>query len=45
MKRSYEKNVASRLMSSDLLWTYFGLRLEYIWSASECVWMTSDDLG
>ncbi len=24
---------------------YFDISLEYIWSASECLWMTSDDIG
>jgi len=45
MKITYDKYVVSTLVSFDLLWTYFGVLLEYIWSASECVWMTSDDIG
>ncbi len=45
MKGSYEKNVASPLMSLDVLWTYFGVSLEYVWSAFGCLWMTLDNFG
>jgi len=45
MKGTYDKYVVSTLVSSDVLWTYFGVSLEYLWSASECVWMTSDNIG
>ena len=45
MKGTYEKNMASTLVSLDALWTYFGVSLECFWSASECVWMSLDDLG
>jgi hypothetical protein len=51
MKRTYEKNVASTLVSSDILWStleYFGV----LWSifgvllnAFGCLWMTLDDFG
>ena len=48
MKRTYKKNMTSRLMSLDLLWTYFGVRWSIfgvLWSAFGCLWMTLDDLG
>ena len=45
MKRTYEKNMTSRLVSSGALWTHFGLSLEYLWSALECLWMTLEDIG
>ena len=45
MKGTYDKYEVSTLVSSDVLWTYFGVSLECIWSALECVWMSLDDLG
>ena len=48
MKRTYEKNVASTLMSLDVLWSTLDIlwsTLEYLWSALECLWKTLDDLG
>ena len=48
MKRTYEKNVASRLMSLDVLWSALDIRwstLDICWSALDILWMTLDDLG
>jgi len=48
MKGSYDKYVVSTLVSSDVLWTYFGVRWSIVgvlWSAFGCLWMTLDDLG
>jgi len=48
MKRTYEKNVASRLMSLDVLWSVLDIRwstLDIRWSALDILWMTLDDLG
>ena len=33
MKGTYDKYVASTLVSLDLLWMYFGHALEYRWNA------------
>ena len=38
MKRTYEKNVASTLMSLDVLWSTLDIR----WSASEYLLMRAD---
>ena len=48
MKRTYEKNVASTLVSFGVLWSALDILWSIVgvlWSASECVWKTLDDLG
>jgi hypothetical protein len=48
MKRTYEKNLASRLMSLDILWSTLDIlwsTFGVLWSAFGCLWMTLDDLG
>ena len=45
MKGSYDKNVASTLVSSDVLWTYFGVSLECFGVPLECFWMRLDVFG
>jgi len=48
MKRTYEKNVTSTLMSSDVFWSALEYRwsaLGVLWSAFGCLWKTLDDLG
>jgi hypothetical protein len=38
MKGTYDKNAASTLVSSDILWS----TLDILWSASECFLMRAD---
>jgi len=45
MKGTYDKFVVSNLVSSDVLWTYFGHTLEYVGHMLECFGHTLDDLG
>jgi len=47
MKITYEKNVASTLMSLDVLWSTLDILWTYVgvlWSAFGCLWMTLDDI-
>jgi hypothetical protein len=45
MKGSYDKYVVSTLVSSDVLWIYFGVRWTYVGHTLECFGHTLDDLG
>ena len=48
MTRTYEKNVASTLVSLDILWSALDIRWSTFgvrWSALDILWMTLDDLG
>jgi len=48
MKGTYDKNVASTLVSLDVLWSALDIlwsTFGVLWSAFGCLWMTLDDLG
>jgi hypothetical protein len=48
MKITYEKNVASPLMSLDILWSALDILWSIVgvlWSAFGYLWKTLDDLG
>jgi len=55
MTRTYEKNVASTLVSLDILWSALDILWSaldilwsifgVLWSAFGCLWKTLDDLG